>query len=85
MDPCGEMQDRALPCAPLCFLVMQRLGPTAESAMKVDHGLWTTAVQVLTGWLIFNSVPTTSHSCCRERIKRMGAGVGKGKSHESLK
>lgn len=49
MDPYGEMQDRSLPRAPLCFLVMSRLGPAAEIAMKVDHSLWTTAAQVLTG------------------------------------
>lgn len=65
MDPDGEMEDRSLPKAPLCFLVMQRLGPTAKIAMKVDHSLWTTTVQVLTGWLIFNSVHNMSYSCCR--------------------
>lgn len=70
MDPYGEMRDGSLPRAPLCFLVMQKLGPTAEIAMKIDHSLWATAVQVLTGWLIFNSVQNMSHSCCRERIKK---------------
>lgn len=85
MDPHGEMQDRSLPRSPLCFLIMQRLGHTAEIAMKGDHSLWSTAVQVLTAWLTFNSVQNMSHSCRKgENKERMGAIVGKGKSHESF-
>lgn len=64
------MQDRSLPRAPLCFLIMQRLGHTAEIAMKGDHSPWTIAVQVLTAWLTFNSVQNMSRSCHRERIKK---------------
>ena len=56
-----------------------------DIAMKADHSLWTSAVQVLSGWLIFNSIQNTLHFCCGERIKRMGAKVGKGESRESLK
>lgn len=53
MEPYGEIQEISLPWAPLCFLVMQRLGSIAETAMKADHSLWTGAVQA--DWYIIPS------------------------------